>query len=117
MGRSSADPRQEPSRAEAWQASQIPSLLTGMIIDPDGRPMTPVSTHKGSRRHYYYVTRLAPGGTKPTAWRVAAGEIDRAVLNCVGQWLRSHERACEPGQLMSDRELADALPRCSVPEQ
>ena len=38
--------------------TRYPSLLTGMISDPDGRPMTPVSTHKGSRRHRYYVTRL-----------------------------------------------------------
>ena len=96
---------------------RYPSLLTGMIIDPDGRPMTPVSTHNGSRRHHYYVTRLAPGETKTPAWRVAAGEIDRAVLNSVGDWFRSHERACEPGQLMLDRELADELPRFSVPEQ
>ncbi|MBV9528145.1 recombinase family protein [Sphingomonas sp.] len=97
--------------------SRYPSLLTGMIIDPDGRPMTPVSTHKDTRRHHYYVTRLAPGETKMPAWRVAAGEIDRAVLKSVGDWLRSHERACEPGQLMSDRELADELLRFAVPEQ
>jgi len=97
--------------------ARYPSLLTGMIIDPDGRPMTPVSTHKRSRRHCYYVTRLSPGEEKSIAWRVAAGEIDRAVLNSVGDWLRSHERACELGQLMSDRELADELPGFSVPEQ
>jgi DNA invertase Pin-like site-specific DNA recombinase len=96
---------------------RYPSLLTGLIIDPDGRPMTPVSTHKGSRRYHYYVTRLAPGETKTPPWRVAAGEIDRALLNCVGHSLRSHERAREPGQLMSDRELADELPGFSVPEQ
>ena len=97
--------------------AKYPSLLTGMIIDPDGRPMTPVSTHKGSRRHCYYVTRLAPGEDKALMWRVAAGEIDKAVLDSVGNWLRSTDRACEPGQLMSDRELADELPSFSVPEQ
>jgi hypothetical protein len=79
--------------------------------------MTPVSTHKGSRRHCYYVTRLAPGEDKALAWRVAAGEIDKAVLNLVGNWLRSPDRACDPGQLMSDREFADELPSFSVPEQ
>lgn len=107
------------NRHERRLGKQIryPSLLTGMIIDPDGRPMTPVSTPKGSRRHHYYVTRLAAGETKTPAWRVPAGEVDRAVLNSLGHWLRSHERACEPGQLMSDRELADELPRFSVPEQ
>ncbi len=97
--------------------SRYPSLLTGMISDPDGRPMTPVSTHKGSRRHRYYVTRLKPGEDKELAWRVPAGELDGAMMAAVCDWLRSHERPCEPGQLMSDRELAKGLPSFSVPEQ
>ncbi|MBA3512288.1 recombinase family protein [Sphingomonas sp.] len=97
--------------------TRYPSLLTGMISDPDGRAMTPVSTQKGSRRHHYYVTRLKPGEDRVLAWRVAAGEIDRAVINAVGGWLRSHERPCEIRRLMSDRELADDLFGFSVPEQ
>jgi site-specific DNA recombinase len=97
--------------------TRYPSLLTGMISDPDGRPMTPVSTHKGSRRHRYYVTRLKPGEDDEPVWRVPAGEIDRAVVAAVCEWLRSHESPCEPEKLISDRELADELPDFSVPEQ
>jgi site-specific DNA recombinase len=97
--------------------TRYPSLLTGLISDPDARPMTPVSTHKGSRRHRYYVTRLRPGEDNERAWRVPAGELDRAVMAAICDWLRSHERPCEPGQLMSDRELAKELPGFSVPEQ
>ena len=97
--------------------ARYPSLLTGVISDPDGRPMTPVSTQKGSRRHHYYVTRLKPGEDKSLAWRVAAGEVDRAVIIAVRGWLRSHERPCETARLVSDRELADELPGLSVPEQ
>jgi DNA invertase Pin-like site-specific DNA recombinase len=97
--------------------TRYPSLVTGMISDPDARPMTPVSTHKGSRRHRYYVTRLKPGEDNERAWRVPAGELDSAVMAAVCDWLRSHERPCEPGQLMSDRELAKELPGFSVPEQ
>lgn len=63
--------------------ARYPSLLTGMIIDPDGRPMTPVSTHKGTRRHCYYITRLAPEEDKTLGWRVAAGVIHKAVLTLV----------------------------------
>jgi DNA invertase Pin-like site-specific DNA recombinase len=99
------------------EQTRYPSLLTGIISDPDGRPMTPVSTHKGSRRHYYYVTRLKPDQDNTQAWRVPAGEIDSAVIEAVTGWLRSHERPCEPGQLMSHRELAQELPGFSVPEQ
>jgi hypothetical protein len=97
--------------------TRYPSLLTGMINDPDGRAMTPVSTHKGSRRHHYYVTRLKAGEDTQLAWRVPAGEIDKAVMTAVGRWLTSHERPCEPGQLMSDRDVARGLPDLSVPEQ
>ena len=99
------------------RTTRYPSLLTGVISDPDGRPMTPVSTQKGSRRHHYYVTRLKPGEDKALPWRVAAGEIDRAVITAVRDWLGSLERPCEPRRLMSDRELADELPGFSVPEQ
>jgi site-specific DNA recombinase len=97
--------------------TRYPSLLTGMISDPDARPMTPVSTHKRSRRHRYYVTRLKPGEDNERAWRVPAGELDSAVMAAVCDWLRSHERPCGPGKLMSDRELASELRGFSVPEQ
>jgi site-specific DNA recombinase len=97
--------------------AKYPSLLTGMISDPDGRPMTPVSTHKGPRRHLYYVTRLKPGEDNHVAWRVAAGEIDRTVIAATSDWLRSHERSLERDQLQSDRDLADKLPDLPVPEQ
>ena len=70
-----------------------PSLLTGLISDADGRPMTPVFTTKGSRQHRYYVTRLQPGEDKKAAWRVPAGDIDQAVLECTSKFLT--QRAAE----------------------
>ena len=97
--------------------TRYPSLLTGIIGDPDGRPMTPVSTHKGSRRHHYYVTRLKAGEDNQRAWRVTAGELDRAVIAAVCDWLRSRERPCEPGELMADCGLANELPGFSIPDQ
>ena len=97
--------------------TRYPSLLTGVISDPDGQPMTPVSTHKGSRRHHYYLTRLKAGEEKERAWRVPAGELDRTVMAAVCDWLRSNQRSCEPRQLMADRELANELPGFSIPEQ
>jgi site-specific DNA recombinase len=97
--------------------AKYPSLLTGMISDPDGRPMSPVSTHKGSRRHHYYVTRFKPGQHNALAWRVAAGEIDRAVISGICEWLRSNERSLDRDQFLSDRELARELPNFPIPEQ
>ena len=65
--------------------AQSPSLLAGMLYDPDDRPMTPTFTTKGSRQHRYYVTRLKAGEDRKSVWRVPAGEIDRAVLACVSE--------------------------------
>jgi DNA invertase Pin-like site-specific DNA recombinase len=74
------------SRARSLgERSSSPSLLTGMIFDPDGRPMTPVFTNRGSRHHRYYVTRMKPGEGKREAWRVPAGDIETTLLDCVAK--------------------------------
>jgi hypothetical protein len=90
-----------------------PSLLTGLITDPDGRPMTPVFTTRAGRQHRYYVTRLQPGEDKNTAWRVPAGDVDRTVLSCVEATLtrRAVEQFDEAPEEMTD------LARCTIPEQ
>lgn len=90
-----------------------PSLLTGLIIDPDGRPMTPVFTTRAGRQHRYYVTRLQPGEDKKTAWRLPAGDIDRAVLSCVERVLTT--RAVE--QFGEAPEEPMDLGGCPIPEQ
>lgn len=75
--------------------------------------MTPVFTTKGGRQHRYYVTRLKPGDDRSTAWRVPAGDLDRAVLDCVEAALT--KRAVE--RLGDALEEPMALYGCSVPEQ
>jgi len=94
--------------------ARSPSLLTGLITDQDGRPMTPVFTSRSSHQHRYYVTRLKPGDDKKTAWRVPAGEIDRAVLKCTSKFLS--QRAAEELN-PQNRACAIDLSRLSVPEQ
>ena len=89
-----------------------PSLLTGVITDADGRPMTPVFTTRTGRQHRYYVTRLNPGEDRKSAWRVPAGDLERAVVRCVET--RLSQRAAELG---SPLEEPMALDRCSIPEQ
>jgi site-specific DNA recombinase len=64
-----------------------PSMLAGMIADPDGRPMTPAHTRRDHKQYRYYVSRLAPGEDRETAWRVPAGEIERLVIGGVVGWL------------------------------
>lgn len=59
------------------------SLLTGMLTDPTGRPMSPSYTSKASRKYRYYVSRLQPGEDKSVAVRIPAGEIERVVVEAV----------------------------------
>ncbi len=91
---------------------RTPSLLTGLIMDDDGRPMTPVFTTKLGRQYRYYVTRLKPGEDRKSVWRVPAGDLDRAVVSCVDATLTRH--AAEQGSPLEEPLLLD---RCIVPEQ
>jgi DNA invertase Pin-like site-specific DNA recombinase len=92
--------------------ARSPSLLTGLITDEDGRSMTPVFTTKGNQQHRYYVTRLKPGENRSAAWRVPAGDIDRAVVSCVEAALA--RRAAEQGEVL---EEPIGLRDFSIPEQ
>jgi DNA invertase Pin-like site-specific DNA recombinase len=93
---------------------QSPSLLRGLITGPDGRPMTPTFTTKGGRQHRYYLTRLKPGERRDSAWRVPAGDIERAVLDCVANAVLTR-------MLVSDASAAEAAERqlikSAVPDQ
>ena len=59
--------------------AKLPSLLAGLIVDPDGRPMSPMRGQKGDKQYCYYVTRFKPGEDKSTICRLPAGEVDRLV--------------------------------------
>lgn len=102
--------------------SRNPSLLTGMITDPDGKPMTPAHAKKGSKRYRYYVTRTQPGD-KSTKWRMPAGEIERLVVDAVVLNLeRTDVTGDETAQKLSDQldsrqEIASALPNLSIKKQ
>lgn len=100
-----------------------PSLLTGMLTNPDGLPMTPNFTTKGSQRFQYYVTRLRPGEARKDAWRVPAREVDRCVIAALSEWLRSgvgndlsEDARKLREQLVARTGLADAIADMSILE-
>lgn len=99
--------------------SRNPSLLTGIITDPDGKPMTPTHATKGSKRFRYYVTRTQPGD-QSTKWRMPAGEIERLVVDTTAKQLcfvdsNGDETAAHlSDQLNKSREIAAALPGMTI---
>lgn len=99
------------------------SLLAGLLVDPNGFPMSPTHTRREGRQYRYYVSRLAPGHDRQSAWRIPAGEIERLVIDAVAASLREH-RVIEDSladAVVADigwrSALADTLPSAAVAEQ
>ncbi|WP_159648106.1 recombinase family protein [Sphingorhabdus sp. 109] len=103
--------------------SENPSLLTGLITDPEGRPMSPTQARKGARLYRYYTTRLEPGEKKNSVWRMPCGEIERLVINAIADHLRSlesngGETAADLSKQIDDQsDMADALPDMCITKQ
>jgi site-specific DNA recombinase len=76
-------------RKSGTRTSQ-PSLLTGMLFDGDGNPMTPTHAVKKGTRYRYYVSRplITKDHTEGSAGlRIPAGEIEQLVTSRVRQFL------------------------------
>lgn len=91
-----------------------PSLLAGLITDPEGRPMTPSHTRKEGKQYRYYISRLAPGEDRQRAWRVPAGEIERIVMGAVVASLRDH---AETAGGAAENIVADVSRRTTLAEE
>jgi DNA invertase Pin-like site-specific DNA recombinase len=72
-----------------------PSLLTGMITDGLGRPMTPTHSTRGTRRYRYYVSRPHGGDDKHRVWRLPARPLEQLVLRRIIQAIGEGEALAE----------------------
>src|SRR3984893_8046584 len=63
-----------------------PSLLAGVLVDTRGERLTPSRAVKKGRRYRYYVSTEA-GSDRPQGWRLAAQEIEDAVINVLADAL------------------------------
>src|ERR1700726_596591 len=69
-----------------------PSLLAGLLVDARGERLTPSHAVKKGRRHRYYVSAaLIPDAATDRAqgWRLAAREIEEAVIRILADALTS----------------------------
>ena len=60
-----------------------PSLLAGLLVDAQGERLTPSHAVKKGRRYRYYISAalITEAGTdRPQGWRLAAKEIEEAVI-------------------------------------
>jgi hypothetical protein len=84
-----------------------------MLVDEDGRRMTPSHASKAGRRYRYYVSKPATGKSSDvdTPWRLPVPMIEDAVLNGMGSFLRDGLRLTEALRLTGVRmkgELSEA---------
>jgi hypothetical protein len=75
-----------------------PSLLTGMLTDAHGNRFTPSHAVRSGRRYRYYVS-AAPitktGEDRTQVWRLAAQEVEGAVIRILVETLTSPARLVE----------------------
>ncbi len=83
----------QDQRARQNRPSRAPALLTGLIFADDGWAMTPGATNKGDKVYRYYVATasIKIGKGACSISRVAAGEVEAAVIAQVGKVLQAPE--------------------------
>src|SRR5499433_3932258 len=75
-----------------------PSLLAGLLVDPQGQRLTPSHAVKKGRRYRYYVSAalINEAGTDGAqSWRLSAREIENAVITILVHALSSPTRLLE----------------------
>src|SRR5207248_8945823 len=68
-----------------------PSLLAGLLVDAQGERLTPSHAVKKGRRYRHYVSAalITDAGTDREGWRLAAREIEEAVIRILADALTS----------------------------
>jgi hypothetical protein len=100
-----ANTRDHRRRAKAAEAS----LLAGLLVDARGERLTPSHAVKKGRRYRYYVSAalITDAGTdRAQGWRLAASEIEEAVIRILADALTSPARLVErfgAGGMCSDQ--------------
>ena len=72
---------------------QQPSLLVGMLLDAEGRAMTPSHATRPGKRYRYYVTRPDLIDASP-AWRVPAFDLEQLVCRRIAELLCDQQFLC-----------------------
>ena len=103
-----ANTRDHRHRAKAAE----PSLLAGLLVDARGERLTPSHAVKKGRRYRYYVSAalITDAGTdRAQGWRLAAREIEEAVIRILADALTS------PAKLV-ERFGAASMPSDHIPK-
>jgi len=75
--------QESPRKRAARTRAETPALLKGLLFGPDGAAFSPTHTRKGDRLYRYYVSQtvLKHGAGSCPVGRLAAGDIEAAVID------------------------------------
>jgi site-specific DNA recombinase len=82
-----------PRKRAARSRARTPALLKGLIFGPSGTAMTPSHTRRNGKLYRYYVAMdvLKRGAEPGPVGRIAAGDVERAVVDQLRAILRAPE--------------------------
>jgi site-specific DNA recombinase len=112
--------QESPRKRGGAMRRQTPALLKGLIFGPNGAAMSPTHTRRGQKLYRYYVSQkvLKEGADACPIKRIAAAEIEAAVVNQTRVLLRSPEivvatwrTARQEDPAISETEVREALQR------
>ncbi|MFI0846584.1 recombinase family protein [Mesorhizobium sp. IMUNJ 23232] len=85
--------QESPRKRASNTRAQTPALLKGLLFGPGGLAFSPTHTRKGHRLYRYYVSQavLKRGASACPIGRVAASEIETAVIDQLRGLLRAPE--------------------------
>ena len=85
--------KENPRKRAANSRARTPALLKGLIFGPNGTAMTPTHTRRNGKLYRYYLDMdvLKRGAAPAPVSRVAAGDVERAVIDQLRAILRAPE--------------------------
>lgn len=89
------------------------SLLTGMLLEGEDRPMTPTHATSGGRRYRYYITRPDHAAGSST-WRVPAHDLEILVCARIAELLNNQHYMVDQLGALDTQQVARALAQADL---
>jgi site-specific DNA recombinase len=85
--------KESPRKRAAHSRARTPALLKGLLFGPTGTAMTPSHTRRNGKLYRYYVAMdvLKRGAEPGPVSRIAAGDVERIVIDQLRAFLRAPE--------------------------
>jgi site-specific DNA recombinase len=85
--------KESPRKRATRSRARTPSLLKGLIFGPSGTAMTPSHTRRNGKLYRYYIDMdvLKRGAAPGPVSRIAAGDVERVVIDQLRAILRAPE--------------------------